>query len=360
MWTAGLPGCTSPSSQALCLGPGQPLPGPTQANKILWLFTIFHPSSQDQQVPSRSPPTPTVLPTCPHCFRCFRCKGPSLCFIQPQPCDHIEKWDQDPPVPIFPTPWDSTTSRRDWAVPGPPENFALPSLLPMGPLPGTERKIPRSGSASCPCPCKRCPFCSSGPSARQAWGSGLTETALQERGPSVSGERHTGLWKSPGLWDQAARAWVLTAEVPTPACTFALGPPQAPRLPPFTRAPTGRGLPGSSPWHCLSVAQPARPFLLEITGLLCQVPAPASPSLITSRACPLYPVWALGGAAGTGHPSEEGCSQRPQGLARAGPPWLRTPTCFSHQGWRLRSPSSGHVGTRVCTLGTWARVLGQT
>lgn len=43
-------------------------PGPMQANKILWLFTIFHPSSQDQQVPLRSPPIPTVPPTCLQCF----------------------------------------------------------------------------------------------------------------------------------------------------------------------------------------------------------------------------------------------------------------------------------------------------
>lgn len=58
----------SPSSQALLPWTWAASPGPIQANKILWLFIIFHPSSQDQQVLLRSLPTPAVPPTCPHCF----------------------------------------------------------------------------------------------------------------------------------------------------------------------------------------------------------------------------------------------------------------------------------------------------
>ena len=64
----GFQDVASPSSQALLPWTWAASPGLMQANKILWLFTIFHPSSQDQQVPLRSLPNCTVPPTCPHCF----------------------------------------------------------------------------------------------------------------------------------------------------------------------------------------------------------------------------------------------------------------------------------------------------
>lgn len=47
--------------------------------------------------------------------------------------------------------------------------------------------------------------------------------------------------------------------------------------------------------------------LWKITGLLCQGPAPASPSLITRWACPLHPAWTLSDVASVGH-TAEGCS----------------------------------------------------
>lgn len=178
----------------------------------------------------------------------------------------------------------------------------------MCPLPGAGRGIPRSSSSSCPPP-TRCPFCSSGPgpSVCQALSRDLMETALTEKGQWLWVTLGSG---SPrGFWKQAARAcvsieWDKPGEatgVLTPSCTPALGPSQAPGPPPFAGASVGKGLPASRPGAACQGHSLPRPqcFPLEITGLLCQAPAPASR---TSWACPLPPAWTID------HPSEEGCS----------------------------------------------------
>lgn len=169
----------------------------------------------------------------------------------------------------------------------------------MCPLPEAGREIRRGGRSSCPCP-TRSPFRSSapGPSVRQALGSGLPHEVSTLEAESLA-VVHIGHWKSPRILESSVQGLGLKRMrqtrggswgpgVPTPTCASALGPPQAPGPLPFARVSTGSCPAAACQQHSLP-----RPwfFLLEITGLLCQVPAPASPPLVTTGLCLDSVVW---------------------------------------------------------------------
>ena len=134
-------------------------------------------------------------------------------------------------------------------------------------------------------------------SASQSW---VPEHAYPREGlhgaSPLGSVGHTGLWKPPRIPDSHSLGLGLDR----------------------TEETRGGTVPGAA-CQQYSLLGPGF-FLLEITGLSCQMPAPASTVLTLGWACPLHPAWTRWWCdrAGVGHPFMEDCSQPAQCPAWAG------------------------------------------
>lgn len=93
-------------------------PRPPSASKQNSLAVYSVPPKQPSSASAFEVPTRTRgAPHLPPLLLVLQAQGPSPCPIRPQPCDPLEKWDQDTPLPSFQSPGLNAPSSR--CIPSP-------------------------------------------------------------------------------------------------------------------------------------------------------------------------------------------------------------------------------------------------